>query len=233
MFSRIKFFYCQLEEDYNLTREFLLKEFKDMYEAKNELRITQNKNHSKKNNKLVFNDFEWISPFGSEVNQLKNMSNNELTLYYAKIRERIKEYKKIYCLYSKCLSSSKRSNNHADAANFMSLKKKAEKTINELSHQSIYIVFKKAQEEKFQKVDLHFLFLEEAEEVLYMIFECLQYQLHHGNVGGFFDIIIVTGKGKHSKGMPVLFPKIKEMMIREKHKILSAKDGRIIISIKV
>ena len=36
-----------------------------------------------------------------------------------------------------------------------------------------------------------------------------------------------------SVGQKQTFVNNKEMMIREKHKILSAKDGRIIISIKV
>ena len=235
MFSRIKFFYSQLDEDYMITREFLLTEFKDFYEEKNENKINNKSKNLKKRNKtnLVYNDFEWLSPFGKEINHLKNKTNNELSLIFSQLRTKIKEYKKIYCLYSKCLSNSKRSNNHSDAANFMSLKKKAERTINKLSHESKYIIFKKSQEQKFQNVDLHFLFLEEAEEVLYMIFECLQYQLSHRNIGGFFDICIITGKGRHSKGDPVLFPKIKELMRREKHKIVSAKDGRIVASIRV
>ena len=229
MFSRIKFFYSQLNEEYMITREYLLKEFRDFYDQQNETKIHKTKTSKKKKNNLVFKDFEWISPFGKEIKNLKNKSSNELTLIFSQIRSKIREYKKIYCLYSKCLSNSKRSNNYSDAANFMSLKKKAERTINQLSHKSKYIVFKKSKDLKFKSVDLHYLFLEEAEEILYIIFECLQYQMGHGS----FEIVIITGKGKHSRGLPVLFPKIKDLMRRENHKVVSAKNGRIVASIKV
>lgn len=57
---------------------------------------------------------KWILPFGKEIDELKNLSENELLLEFHRIRKRLKENKKIYCLYSRCLNNSRRNNFYSD-----------------------------------------------------------------------------------------------------------------------
>lgn len=98
-----------MEENFLLTKEFLMKEFKDMYEKP----IVISKPTIKKNYKEVI-ETKWILPFGSEINELKSLSENDLLLEFIRIRKKLKEHKKIYCLYSRCLNNSRRINNHSD-----------------------------------------------------------------------------------------------------------------------
>jgi DNA-nicking Smr family endonuclease len=80
--------------------------------------------------------------------------------------------------------------------------------------ESIAIVLDMCRRTNFEKVDLHGLYLEEAEEVVMMVMQEVRERVRRStNIknsrGGGKNLEIVTGKGLHSKGKAVLFPKIK------------------------
>lgn len=111
LITRLKFFLVQLEENFQLTKEFLMKEFRDMYEEPVIISKTPIKKNFKEN--VVT---KWMLPFGAETNGLKNLNNNDLQLEFIRIRKKLKEHKKIFCLYSRCLNNSRQINNFSDVS---------------------------------------------------------------------------------------------------------------------
>jgi DNA-nicking Smr family endonuclease len=113
------------------------------------------------------------------------------------------------------------------------LKKSAERKINNLKHLSMYIVYKRSKANNFKIVDLHYLYLDEAEEVLFIIFEEVRHNFIQTSKKGYFEIEIITGKGIHSKNGAVLFPKISASLRQQGHQIISSKEGKIRCNVKL
>ena len=112
------------------------------------------------------------------------------------------------------------------------LKRRTESDIETLKYQSIFIVYKKAKAKGFKTVDLHYLFLDEAFETLYIIINAIRNLVVEQTKSGHFKLEIITGKGRHSRGDAVLFPKIMDWLKTTEH---SAKggEGRIYANIKI
>jgi DNA-nicking Smr family endonuclease len=113
------------------------------------------------------------------------------------------------------------------------LRKNAELKIEELKHMCMYIVYKRAKLTNFASVDLHYLYLDEAEEVLFIILEEIRHSFTQTSRKGHFSIEIITGKGLHSKNGAVLFPKIQASLRQQGHHIVSAKEGKIVCKFKI
>jgi hypothetical protein len=118
MVLRLKFFYLQLEENASITHDFLMKEFPDRYvqfQMPNGMKGNEFQNKSKGGlNVGTFSS--WKSPFGSEVRGIDNLDNNDLVLELSVMRQRINEYQRIYCLYSKCLGSMNKFKSNSDVS---------------------------------------------------------------------------------------------------------------------
>ncbi len=69
--------------------------------------------------------------------------------------------------------------------------------------------------------------LKEAEDLLYIIIE----EKKHAETDQDRVLKIITGKGKHSKQGPILFPEIQKILKEQGHQILKAGEGRIICRI--
>ena len=118
MFLRLKFFYIQLEENAQVAKEFLVQEFPVSFVP---AEPTPQRIKEKTYNPLTHQHLmrpkvssNWRSPFGSEVDDLRKLTGVDLTMAFNGMRNRIAEYQKIYCLYSKCLSTSKRTKHNSD-----------------------------------------------------------------------------------------------------------------------
>ena len=93
------------------------------------------------------------------------------------------------------------------------------------------IAFIDSKETCFRKVDLHHLHLDEAEELLFVLFNYVRRSLMNVNKQT-FQMEIVTGKGLHSKNGAVLMPYLVQSLREQGHKVVSAKEGRILCNIK-
>lgn len=97
----------------------------------------------------------------------------------------------------------------------------------------MYVVYEKSKQLDFRSVDLHYLFLDEAEEALYIVINAIKNSLVSTTKKGYFKIEVIVGKGIHSRGAPILFPNIKRWLENNGHRIISAAEGRIIADLKV
>lgn len=101
--------------------------------------------------------------------------------------------------------------------------------------ESIAIILDLCRRTDFEKVDLHGLYLEEAEEVVMMVLQEVRERVRRGgNRGSGYGgkmLEIVTGKGLHSKGQAVLFPKIRAYLETLGYKV-KADRGRLIVNVK-
>lgn len=103
--------------------------------------------------------------------------------------------------------------------------------ISTLKRKSMYITYRLAELTNFKKVDLHGLTLEESQEVVILVIDQILRSLSRSNSKR-YDLEIVTGKGLHSDGDPVLHPRIKEFLQKEGYKPKSSKDeGKIEVAI--
>ena len=93
------------------------------------------------------------------------------------------------------------------------------------------IAFIDSKETGFQKIDLHHLHLDEAEELLFVLFNFVRSSLINVNKQT-FEMEIVTGKGLHSQNGAVLMPYLVQTLKEQGHKVVSAKEGRIFCNIK-
>lgn len=84
-------------------------EFKDMYERPHIINKTVAKRNAEEKVEM-----KWSLPFGDEINCLRGLNDNDLMLEFVQIRNKLKDHKKMYCLYSRCLTNSRRSNNNCD-----------------------------------------------------------------------------------------------------------------------
>ncbi len=119
------------------------------------------------------------------------------------------------------------------ASSFSMLRKNAERKIEDLKHLCMYIVYKRAKLTNLTSVDLHYLYLDEAEEVLFMIFEEVRHTFTQTSKKGYSTIEIITGKGLHSKNGAVLFPRIQASLRQQGHHVVSAKEGKIVCNFKI
>lgn len=112
-YSRLKFFYLQLEKNFEATNSFLRKHFYSLYQAppkKKMIRVPKNPKLS--NNKpwksyesdyhgTISNYFDKKMPF------LDNMSNKQLQLEFMEVRKNLMDKSKILYLYKRSISSAR------------------------------------------------------------------------------------------------------------------------------
>ena len=94
------------------------------------------------------------------------------------------------------------------------------------------IAFLDLKEDGFHKVDMHHLHLDEAEELLFILFNYLRSSPSRTNKQS-IQIEIITGKGLHSKNGAVLMPYLSQSLREQGHKVISAKDGKIVCNFKL
>jgi len=94
------------------------------------------------------------------------MTNDALMQAYFKIRNEIKSLQKAYCILS-----LKGKHAFEVQATFDGRKKDSEMKIATLKEESIYIVYENSRRTDFTKLDLHGLYLDEAEDVVMLVIE--------------------------------------------------------------
>ena len=99
--------------------------------------------------------------------------------------------------------------------------------IEQLKMLSIFIVYELSRRKDFKIVDLHYLMIDEAEQVLFLIFD----EIRNYKDSSKFRITIVVGKGNHSANGPVLLPHFQRSLPKSGYKIINVEEGRIVCQI--
>ena len=229
----MKFFFHELGKNFNSTKEFLLskilfkkiEEFPEFYkEPKGDDLIM----YGKQKNMHFTNNLQNERPmeFSKEINhKYENCSESFLLSEFSKNRREIQKVQKIYFTCSVQSSIAGQKSNYKNYNRFQSMKRNAEKKLNILKEESICIIYELSKRKGFTSIDLHGLFLDEAEEIVMIIIDTVKRILYRKgkNRSGKknnFKVEIITGKGRNSKGKPILFPKIKGYLESEGYKVV-------------
>lgn len=234
LLSRLKLFFFELGEQFGKTKEFQLREFKEYYEPENKL--TKFVKYDQDDFSIGlgggFQDDNYFSDritsgyLGKDLNTLQND--------LMKVRSDLENISKMYYFYSRCSAEASKYSKHSQAQNFVYLRKKAEMKLSDLRQTSMFIVYQKCKLTKFQKCDQHGLYLEEAEECIMILLDKITKLLMTTGGKSFWDIEIITGRGTHSKGDPVLFPKISAYLRSQRYDVKPSPDkGRILCTVRL
>lgn len=105
--------------------------------------------------------------FGYHVTQgLTNASKNELRYQFIECR---KELQNLQRIYQSCTKSSV--GHSREATTLRGFRNEVDSKITILKKRSIYIVFKQAKDSNFKEVDLHGLYLDEAQECVILVLD--------------------------------------------------------------
>lgn len=96
-----------------------------------------------------------------------------------------------------------------------------------LKKRSIFVVYELSRRRQFSLVDLHHLILDEADQVVYLIFEEIRKMKREALVNGTVKIGIIVGKGNHSRNGPILLPHFMNMLKRNGYKMFYDNAGKI------
>lgn len=174
---------------------------------------------------------------GNVTRDLDGLDFNQLTNEFLRIRRELKQLQQIY------YSCSEKISQHKDLASMRSFRSDVDLKISMLKKKSIYIVYRKAQKEGFRRLDLHGLTLQESQELIITVLDHLLRDMTGRNLKKYFlddtrfNLEIVTGKGRHSDGDPVLFPMVQRLLSEQSGQGYEAKPskdlGKLDVTIKL
>lgn len=223
-FLRLQFIYESFEQDFDNTKEFLLMNFKEFYQP---LRKKQNNKSDKQ-----FQSKEILSYrnyFSAEVMEsVDAYHTHELDKHLSEVRKELHDCYKYYSVTSKCAYNI-RLNPAKYNSSFDSLKKHLSKKIEYLKELEQYIVFKRSKDRDFEAIDLHYLFLDEAIQVLYTTIEVVRQRIEKRGQGS-AQLEVITGKGKHSKEKAVLFPEVLKSLKENGYKVTTG-EGTMLVQL--
>ena len=100
---------------------------------------------------------------------LRAMDRSELMSKFYELRTKIRNLQKIYYLCSLHSNKAKSQSNHRRANSLINERKRYGMELDKLKEECIYIAFDLSRRCDFKKLDLHGLYLEEAEEVVMLV----------------------------------------------------------------
>lgn len=153
------------------------------------------------------------------VQELGHLGTQDLQGKYWETRSKMSKLRQVYKSCQSNLSSQLPSS-------LRTFKEDIDVFLSKYKKRSIYIVYLLTQHTGFTETDLHGLTLEEAEELLSLIFDNLPSTIS--------KLKIVTGKGLHSQGgQAVLRPRIIELVKDLGYSAVESKDkAAVIVSVK-
>lgn len=231
LLTRLKFFFVELGERYKDTIEFLQREFPEYYEPENKRTkfIKYERNHFALGVGDGKDEDNYFDFGGSSFN---HNDINRLQQEYMQTRSELQSQSKMYYYLSKCNSNALQKRQFNQSNSYLNMRKNAELKLANLRQKSIALVYAKFRNSNYSKVDLHGLYLDEAEEVTMIILDKItKDMLRHGL--SCTDVDIVTGRGSHSSGDAVLFPKINEYLKSQGYQVKASNDrGRLTCTIR-
>ena len=172
------------------------------------------------------------------MRDISMQSHDELEMRFQNLRAQIQELQKLYYHYSLQVSKYNLKKDFSKVSSLDIQRKGYSETIDTYKQESVAICLDLCRRTDFEKVDLHGLYLEEAEELVMMVLREVKERIrrnlnsHNSGANGVGkQLEIVTGKGIHSQGKAVLLPKIKEYLEKMGHKV-GVDKGRLLIRVK-
>ena len=100
--------------------------------------------------------------------------------------------------------------------------------ITQLKKRSIFIAYELSRRTGFSEVDLHGFFLDEAQELVIIIIDQVLDSLYNQKGKSRAVLQIITGRGNHSQGSPVLHPKLKAFLLSEGYETKSTRNESVL-----
>lgn len=105
----------------------------------------------------------------AQLRELKRMDTYDLNSRFSELRTKVRNLQKVYYLCSKHGKAARSKKDHQRASNFLNHRRKTEMDLDCLKEESVYIAYEICRRHDFKKLDLHGLYLEEAEEVVMLV----------------------------------------------------------------
>ena len=102
-----------------------------------------------------------------------------------------------------------------------------EREMHDYQKLRIFIVYEISRRKDFRIIDLHYLQLPEAEQVLFVVFDDIQTTQENDGGNSKHDIKVIVGRGNHSKHGPVLLPYFAKNLKKMGANSVVVKDGYI------
>ena len=221
--SRLSFLYNALDQDLEHTKEFLIKEFKEYYHpsvSNSEQPKSKTANLSKKSKEQQL--------FSSKViNSIEPLKTTGWNMLMQENNRDLENECRLFSIYNRFLSHAKSSNSLDYVSSYSSLRKSSSKAIEYLKERAIYIAFKAAEETGFKKLDLHYLYLEDALTALQIVIDQIRHQFSHLDRNNFL-LEVVTGKGIHSRHYAVLYPEVQSHLRKQGYRVIPA-EGKMTV----
>ena len=234
MLTRLKFFFVELGERFKDAIEFLQREFPEYYEPENKRSKFIKYERSDFALGIGANNVEdnYFDFSGGILDSYSHMDNNKLHGEYIQARFELENQSKMCYYLSKCNSVAMKNKKFSQSGDYLNMRKKAELKLANLRQKSIALAYLKFKNTNYQKVDLHGLYLDEAEEIVMIVLDKVtKNMLQYGLSTTEFDI--VTGRGSHSKGDAVLFPKINSYLKNQGYQVRASNDkGKLTCTIR-
>ena len=131
--------------------------------------------------KSAFNPKDTDEDFSIDVThsrKLKAMNHTELMDQFHDLRTKIRNLQKIYYLCSLHSSKARSQSNHQRANSLVNERKRYGMDLDKLKEECIFIAFEMSRRSDFKRLDLHGLYLEEAEEVVMLVLNKIKQILH-------------------------------------------------------
>jgi len=104
-----------------------------------------------------------------ESSGYRRLEGSDLTKEFGQKRVQIRNLQKVYSLCSMHSQKARSLSKHLRAQNFDNERRNAEFKLDKLKEECIFIAFEFCKRSGFRKLDLHGLYLEEAEEVVMLV----------------------------------------------------------------
>ena len=159
---------------------------------------------------------------------LEGREYNDLREEFTRIRIKLLELQR-YC-HAKTVHYSKI---RGDVKYLGVFRSDSDSDIVKLKKRSIALLFETARQSGFREVDFHGLYLDEAQELLIILIDqIIEMMCDRKNTK--WSLEVITGKGQHSQGSPVLHPKLKSFLEQEGYEVKSVKSNAVLsITIRV
>jgi DNA-nicking Smr family endonuclease len=232
--SDLKTIYSNYDENYEITKNYLMNTYKIYYQQPT---VAPKKKVEKPaiRRKLVVMD--------TTINRDADVEEILKTTSYRELRESVIGFNRIRAVLQRTSQQAKAFNKFTQAHGIENLAKDRMNMYNKYSKASrVYLLRQSRQNNELKMIDLHGLFLDEAKEVLVdqinFIKNCdiSQWKFNKVEKGGktYLKFTIITGKGIHSKGAPVLFPGISEWFKQKGYSFDAEKsEGKLILYVPI
>lgn len=178
MFKRLTYFFNELGGDFLHAKEFLmrigllmLEEFPEYYEPNEKKHPVFLVNNSMANLSFGLNMDKDTNIFSESVKAgLKNLSSDQMQERFHYIRKELRDHQQIYHRCSTQLAGVPKSK----VGNLYTFRSDLDRKISLLKKKSIFIAYEIAAKIGFKRLDLHGLYLEEAQELVMIALDAIK-----------------------------------------------------------